>query len=343
MPFIVSLDLARGLFAVWVMLLHINRMVAQQSPGTFGDWSEIGKMGVDYFFVLSGFLMYYLHKKDAGDPVALQRYVVKRVSRVYPIFWFALAISLMLIPLSQSSAFPPLADIIKHIFLITPHITEDGKGRVLGVAWTLEMEMIFYAVFACWLAIKPVWGRHAFMLSGLVVAFMEPYFLLFYGGMLVAHIVLKYGPMRFGYPVMVGLLSFLFVVWVETSSLPKVIEKVCFSAGFGVLILSLINVDAKYPKWTAGLPKFFHLSGSASYTLYLMHIPVVTVLFAVMKRVDVLMTLPGWFNVLLLCVVTWAISVMISQVIEHPINRFLQKRINQRFKREAGGKALSTS
>lgn len=331
MSFISSLDIFRGFAALGVMVLHINRMVAQTESGTLGPWVEWLALGIDYFFVLSGFLMYYLHEKEAGDYKAISRYALKRIARIYPMFWLALAVSLVLIPLSQSLHYPPMQDIIKHVFLITPHIAPDGSGRVLGVAWTLELEMLFYLAFALWLWVGSTWMRMLWWVSAGVIAWYYPYALLFISGMCTAYIVKQYGPDTIRWPRWSLLLSFVAIVAVEAYDVGGHIEKVAFAAALSCFILSCIATESRYRTWVERLPRILFLSGTVSYTLYLMHIPLSLVLFTLLKKAGWLPLLPGIIWVVMLCVIVFALSALISVKLEHPVNRWLQRKIRQRY------------
>ena len=46
--------------------------------------------GVDIFFVLSGFIIYFIHAKDIGRPQRIYNFAKKRLSRVYPAYWVVL-------------------------------------------------------------------------------------------------------------------------------------------------------------------------------------------------------------------------------------------------------------
>ena len=142
-----SLQVFRGVAALLVVLHHAGTF----SVGHFGapflgnalDW---GASGVDFFFVLSGFIIYFIHRNDLGHPDRLRAFALKRLVRVYPIYWVACAVVIPLYFLSPGSgpsyARDPLAIVTSVLLVPQAHFP------VLGQAWTLTFEMLFYGVFA---------------------------------------------------------------------------------------------------------------------------------------------------------------------------------------------------
>ena len=90
----VSLEAARALAAIVVVLLHAaNLMNVPHFSGKVGmdGIFDFGYVGVDFFFVLSGFIITYVHFGDIGKPLTIARYLWRRFSRIYPIYWFVLS------------------------------------------------------------------------------------------------------------------------------------------------------------------------------------------------------------------------------------------------------------
>ena len=45
-----------------------------------------GLLGVDFFFVLSGFIIMYAHMDDERNTASVKRYAFKRLARIYPAY-----------------------------------------------------------------------------------------------------------------------------------------------------------------------------------------------------------------------------------------------------------------
>ncbi len=101
---------------------------------------------MDFFFVLSGFIIFYAHAADIGQPARLGRYLRNRFARVYPIYWvFTVAVVVVGLAGFGHSPLPTRAwDWISVVSLI--RLTETPTP--LNVAWTLFYEIAFYALFA---------------------------------------------------------------------------------------------------------------------------------------------------------------------------------------------------
>ncbi len=145
---------ARGVAAMLVLAYHCGRMLSlRQYVGhvPLGDVFEFGHAGVDFFFVLSGFIITYVHRTDLGRPKCLPRYAWRRLSRIVPMYWIVSVLALLLaVDLPEKMAQVTPTHVLAS-FLFVPH----GREPLLGVGWTLEHEMLFYVAFG--LAI--VWRR----------------------------------------------------------------------------------------------------------------------------------------------------------------------------------------
>ena len=87
-----GLDLLRAIAVIWVMLFH-SFLVGGLGPD-FAWLSRYGWMGVDIFFVLSGFLIgrQVLQPLARGEPLSLREFYVRRAFRILPAFAVVLAL-----------------------------------------------------------------------------------------------------------------------------------------------------------------------------------------------------------------------------------------------------------
>src|SRR3954463_5354085 len=82
-----GLELGRGIAAIMVALSHAVGLVAE--PRWFGAVGFGGHLanlnvGVDFFFVLSGFIVTFVHWGDIGRRDRLANYARQRFTRVFP-------------------------------------------------------------------------------------------------------------------------------------------------------------------------------------------------------------------------------------------------------------------
>ncbi len=110
---------------------------------------EIWACGVDIFFVISGFIIYYVSWSKRGH---VSQFVVDRIIRVAPLYWLftaLTAVSLLVAPGAFRHASLSEAHVILS-FLFIPHInpSSDTISPLLAIGWTLIYEMHFYVLFA---------------------------------------------------------------------------------------------------------------------------------------------------------------------------------------------------
>jgi peptidoglycan/LPS O-acetylase OafA/YrhL len=152
---IAPIQALRGIAASMVVLWHASRYLAPNGAGTVAAFLQPGAvMGVDLFFLISGFIMVHTTRDSDGSPGYVAGFLVKRATRIWPVWIVALAVFL----LSQTDA-TFFTDPARRawlarslVFLPTAGMSADVApifgAPVLGVGWTLNYEMYFYAIFA---------------------------------------------------------------------------------------------------------------------------------------------------------------------------------------------------
>jgi peptidoglycan/LPS O-acetylase OafA/YrhL len=112
-----------------------------------------GSLGVSAFFVVSGFLMVYVHGKDFGGPRATRSFFARRIARIVPLYWL-----ITILYGSKQIYFgeDTFWNTIRSMFFIPYQSHGDLWRPVLGVGWTLNYEMAFYVIFG--LALVFSWG-----------------------------------------------------------------------------------------------------------------------------------------------------------------------------------------
>lgn len=145
-PVLLSVQYLRALAALAVVAHHAGERV--------GLPLGVAAAGVDLFFVVSGVIMWTVAGGGAsGGPGA---FLWRRAARVVPLYWTA-TLGLALAALAAPSLLPNLRPDAGHVLLsllFLPHPGPDGDGFPLLVpGWTLNFEMFFYLVFAAALAL----------------------------------------------------------------------------------------------------------------------------------------------------------------------------------------------
>jgi peptidoglycan/LPS O-acetylase OafA/YrhL len=150
-----ALDGLRGVAILLVVLYHNFDFIRQ---------SFFGWLGVDLFFVLSGFLITSILLQELDQPKFLQNFYMRRVLRIFPLYYLCLIIFLILFPLLGWFE-KELSFFIEHQWwlwtylqnwLYSFHLTDDA--RMLTHLWSLAVEEQFYLIwpFVILLVKKPV-------------------------------------------------------------------------------------------------------------------------------------------------------------------------------------------
>jgi peptidoglycan/LPS O-acetylase OafA/YrhL len=110
----------------------------------YGPWAKIGWMGVDLFFVLSGFLISGLLFQEYKDTGALnvKRFLIRRGLKIYPSFYLLVVFATVLYFLNH--AMIPRKQLIASWFFLQNYIHEDKVYLILSHTWTLAVEEHFY-------------------------------------------------------------------------------------------------------------------------------------------------------------------------------------------------------
>ena len=149
-----ALELGRFIAAVMVMLSHavpyVNRHAATPSGQVFGAMAFPGSLGVQFFFVLSGFVMASAHHDDFGSLAAVWHFWWRRACRIYPAYWLALLIPAYYL---YRGMHPGQT---LHLALLDPWAGNDFI-EFIPAAWTLRFELAFYIMFG--LCLLPYIGR----------------------------------------------------------------------------------------------------------------------------------------------------------------------------------------
>jgi exopolysaccharide production protein ExoZ len=156
-----SIQVLRAIAAIGVVFTHAITRISTSFPdanqhsllASADGQLTAGDAGVDLFFAISGFIMLHVHRNDFAQAGAPLNFMIKRILRIVPIYWF-LTTAALIVLLAAPQLFTThyrgidLPWIIGS-YLFVP-IAPPGWNAtpVVGVGWTLNFEMFFYVVFA---------------------------------------------------------------------------------------------------------------------------------------------------------------------------------------------------
>ncbi|MEP7100163.1 MAG: acyltransferase, partial [Burkholderiales bacterium] len=280
-----------------------------------------------------------VHYKDFGRPEALPRYLLKRTLRIYPTYWLiciAVSLAAIAVPALRQALPSDALVFLKALALIPqdPDVVGGLGSPILFVAWSLQYEMLFYAVFALFIVHRSLGLLAAVALlavnlrcqfgsaCGFPASFVASNMVfLFAMGVGAAYLVRS--RLRLPNPLVVAALAgaaFVgfgaYEVWVGREAI-GVDRRLVFGVLAAVLIVALALADdagalVARQRWPA-------LLGDASYALYLLHIPIISVLCKLLVQLHAsnrLVLVGAFVGIALLCVLA---SVSFYLLIERPI------------------------
>ncbi|GAA0735319.1 acyltransferase [Sphingomonas sp. ABOLD] len=159
-----ALTSARGVAAWWVVLYHLRGALADL-PLTVEAVLAKGYLAVDFFFLLSGFVLALRHgeRLRSGGIAVMPDFLRGRVARIWPLHAVMLGFALLLLVVLRASgrAAPefPLAELPPHLLLVQAWGFAEPL-RWNDPAWSISCELAAYLLFPLW-AMAIDWRRRA--------------------------------------------------------------------------------------------------------------------------------------------------------------------------------------
>ena len=144
--YIAELD---GLRGIAILLVMIHRMYPR-AEGT--PWPiEAGWVGVDLFFVISGFLIAGILLDTRDDPDYFRNFYARRLLRIFPLFYLLVGGMLVAFPMADHDGFTRQAGSPLWYLLQLGNVPEGLLGHNppywLAPVWSLAIEEQFYLTF----------------------------------------------------------------------------------------------------------------------------------------------------------------------------------------------------
>ena len=335
----------RGIAAVLVVLAHTTGMARMQKYFNYNILSgffDLGDVGVELFFVISGFIITYVTLEDSSikPKIDVKTFFIRRFTRIIPFMWVCIIV-FAITRLFVRDYFPWPA----YLRALTLYPLQNVEPKQI---WTLRHEFLFYTIFSfCVLRLRT---KKAI----LILWFLSPVFwkeiklfLLTSNESLIelGDFVFSRYNILFGIGWVLGFLfkknSFKFKIILPNSYLINIIaiiplllilqfmrketdlsmlsqEVIIGIISAGIVVLSVSLVSEKYSR-------VGNILGDASYSIYLIHgIPIAAIL--------------GWWSniqpsanpILVLIVITFiscAIGIAVHYWIEKPLVNYVQRKM----------------
>ena len=300
-------DALRGLAALAVVLPHAVGLFFYPHESwlsrLFVRLAEFGIGSVDVFFVVSGFAIAYSLRDTTTEGFSLGRFVLRRAVRLDPPYWVALLWSGLVVAIRARSNHQPVllphaGKVLAHLFYLQDIL---GYGQFNVVFWTLCLEFQLYLVFALMMRFVNALRTAPRESSSRTLGETDPFGWLMVAGFFVTLIVSHtVWPMRPGWfvPFFYLFLSGSLAAWLTLGRISERLFVACLACmGLALLlrpelprVLGFLTTLVLYAalrknalhRWLSGAA--LQWLGRISYSIYLVHAPLVVLFLGVRTR-----------------------------------------------------------
>lgn len=130
-----GLDALRGIAALCVLHFHVMGIYASD-PGLMGK----GYLAVDFFFMLSGYVMARTYERRLGEGYGAWRFIAARYRRLWPVMALGTLFGAPLLALEYNDLGASLSVILPNLLLL-PAVTRNILFPVNSAAWSILAEL----------------------------------------------------------------------------------------------------------------------------------------------------------------------------------------------------------
>lgn len=349
---IMSLQVLRGFAAILVLLFHGSAMIEKMLGYSYATNAlRIGSSGVDIFFVLSGFIIYYTSTIKEITP---KEFFMRRFVRIFPIYWVALIFvcgtflfEYFIVESQNSTVVKTIQDggldlLFRSIFLIPIQ-----SRPLISVAWSLSYEIVFYLLFGLFffrspkkfICILAFWVTFNFLnyfclqcqtFFHPIVAWVDlsnPIILEFLYGCIIAIIVTKYEKFQVhkyaNISLLIGCLFLIATVFLQ-EWISNHMHIRMFIYGLPATLIVYGAIYLKYPS-----PRFLTYLGDASYSIYLFHLPFLGTIIKLLFMFKINNLFSNFFGTTSILLFLTFLCCCMYNFIEKPILEFGRIKINE--------------
>lgn len=287
------LQIFRGIAAVMVVIHHtVPAFVYYQNIKLplLSFIAQLGKHGIDFFFLLSGFIISYSVQTKDKTFNEFKKYMLNRIIRIYVPY---LPIGILLYFLYSTFS---MSNVNRDIDLITSFTLFPNGIPALSVAWTLSYEMMFYILFGLsfisirfWNIFSVIWlltiilFNYVFSFNFSHIIFFNKYNIDFLLGYLLYLFYVKKINISPKWTISLIILFSLMLLFLKYNHIN--LFSISSNLISSILFFFLIYFYITYYNNKKNADFLLKL-GSASYSIYLIHNPLMSILVRIMPKMN---------------------------------------------------------
>ncbi|MBW4329897.1 acyltransferase [Stakelama sp. CBK3Z-3] len=347
-----SVQCLRALAVLMVVSYHLTALFPDPAGvrRTIPAPLYFGYAGVDLFFVISGFIITHVTRRD---DVCVRQFVLKRLFRILPFYWMVTAL-LIALWVVFPEIIPVRGNDTTRFFVNSLFLLPQPERPVLGVGWTLEHELQFYALIALLLLIGAKgWSARILMAIfgtavGLhviadtdAIAWDWKIFSLYSFQFALGIVAYRFNALwrvNRGWPltalafaaflatsiVVTPMMGFSREVDVVAQGMFGLLRVIGYGVASALLLLGVINLGIDEGQWHGRLTRVIIAIGDASFMIYLTHNLIIHALALFTRQ---------WKNISLIAagspiaiIVIVALGIAVHRFLERPLLKFFGAR-----------------
>ena len=331
-----TIQLLRFYAAFMVVVSHASFYAQRHLDAAFQPY-QLGENGVRLSLAISGFVMVVSTRKLVTTSNGWKTFLQHRVLRIVPLYWlittFKIGTLIFAASLFSSHSNLEFGYILKSYVFIPVLDNENLYRPVVGVAWTLNLEMFFYAIFMVSLLLKLPRVKTATIVIALLVLlrpftnrlppvasfYCDPIMLNYIWGMAAAHLLRSTAPLNVNTALAAVIAGLAFLFFPRTVDKDSAFIFVLNNLAIFIVIYGITELERK--RGTRLLRPLIFM-GTASYSLYLTHTAVIAALAALLGH-----TAMGHPMIYLQCCALLAplVAALVHALVERPMANQLAK------------------
>ncbi len=333
--------------AFYVLFFHVDlRMPLEFLPRNI---ISQGAVGVNVFFILSGFILFYNY---FSKKVNFVEFILKRISKIYPVYIFGLILSGIVYFIFNLKIEYPLEVLIMNVMMIQSYLPSFSMLWYGGGSWSISTEFFFYLCFPIILSIIIKLSEKAILLSigiayvlsilpgilhnltfiSLPFSYTFPLFRIpeFICGMLSAALVFKYGiKSNTVFSILIIVVCAAYFHYIGQDLKGYTIQNVIVLPLMVVLLISVTTQEKHILSFLGN--RFFEYLGKISYSFYIIQLPIMLIL----DSSEQLAQFKSYALLILVFLVNILGAIITYHLVEYPLHSYFNKRIKRYYNKNS--------